>query len=545
MGRPITEKCANLRSAWWAAVAGLSAILLAPLLITDVPPVLDYPNHLARMVLLAAGSHDKVLGPIFTPEWTIIPNLAGDVIGLMLMKLLPVHAAGRCLLGGILLLNLAGVLALHRAYFGRRSFWPLGSGLVAYNCSFLLGFLNWQISSGLAMLGAAGWLIWRDRWPIATVTAGMAAAVLLFFCHLMGLVFFLVLIGSAELRAMRDLRAMAIRCTGLFAVLAGPIALATLAAVHDSPSAAHWPRLDVKLMNAASPFINYVFPLDMISVVLIYGGIALGVAVGWLIVTPRAVAAVVILPVAYFALPFDLLSASFLDMRFAVMFGFLLFAAVDPAPQRVAMAARESPIRRGMRMGPQAASWAYPAAAAGCAMLFSVRIVTLSHVWSEQRRDVAELRAVIAAVPPGAKVLFTNVPQEEAPAYWDAGPRSRRLSNGLRADYHLPALLLIERGAYWPVLFANPAQQPIRLQPAYAKLAREAHDIPSHARLVGDPGSALPALCDFDFVLMLEAGADPDLANFIHGCLALESRSDFAALFRVLRDSPACASQAR
>jgi hypothetical protein len=137
-------------------------------------------------------------------------------------------------------------------------------------------------------------------------------------------------------------------------------------------------------------------------------------------------------------------------------------------------------------------------------------------------------------------VYFTNVPQEEAPAYWDAGPRSRRLSNGLRADYHLPALLLIERGAFWPVLFANPAQQPIRLRPAYARLA---HDIPSHARLKADPDLALPALLDFDYVLMLEAGADTDLANFIPRCLTLISRSDFAALFKVMRDAPACSGR--
>src|ERR1051326_7120421 len=114
-------------------VAGLSAALLAPLLIADVPPVLDYPNHLARLVLLAAGPHDPVMGRIFTPNWDIIPNLAGDLIGLELLRLMPIHVVGRCLLGGVLLLNLAGVLALHRAWFGRRSFWPLGSCLVAYN----------------------------------------------------------------------------------------------------------------------------------------------------------------------------------------------------------------------------------------------------------------------------------------------------------------------------------------------------------------------------------------------------------------------------
>jgi hypothetical protein len=520
---------------WWAALVVLSLILLAPLLITDVPPVLDYPNHLARLVLLAAGPDDKIVGQIFTPHWTIIPNLAGDVIGLMLLHLMPIHVAGRCLLGGILLLNLAGVLALHRAYFGRRSFWPLGSGLIACNCTFLLGFLNWQISSGLAMLCAAGWLTWRERFPSMTVAGAMAAAVLLFFCHLMGVVFFILLIGSAELRAMRSFWTALIRCAELVAVLAGPSVLAAFAAVHDAPSAPQWPRMGVKLVNAASPLINYVFSLDMISVVLVYGGIGLGVATGWLIVAPRAVAAAVIIPIAYFVLPFDLLGGAFLDMRFAVMFGFLLFAAVDPAPQGVPVATR---MRRVMPIVPRA----YRIAAAGCALLFVVRMAILANVWAAQRHDLAQLRAAIAAVPPGAKVFFTNVPQEEAPAYWGSGPRSRRLSNGLRTDYHLPALLLIERGAFWPVLFANPAQQPIRLRPAYAALAREAHDMPSHARLVADPDSALPALCHFDYVLMLEAGAEPDLATFIPRCLTLVSQSDFAALFRVRRASPACAS---
>jgi hypothetical protein len=79
------------------------------------------------------------------------------------------------------------------------------------------------------------------------------------------------------------------------------------------------------------------------------------------------------------------------------------------------------------------------------------------------------------------------------------------------------------------------------LRPAYARLAGEAHDIPGHADLVTDPDRALPALRDFGFVLMLEAGADPDLTGFIPRCLTLVSRTDFAALFRVLRDSPACA----
>lgn len=507
------------RCAWWAALALLSAALLAPLLIADVPPVLDYPNHLARIVLLASGSDDPVMGPIFTPHWAIMPNLAIDVIGPTLLRLQPVHVAGRCVLGGVLLLNLAGVLALHRALFGRRSFWPLASGLVAYNSTFLLGFLNWQIGSGLAMLFAAAWLSWRERRPVATIMGAATASVVLFFCHLMGLAFFLALIGSAEAHAMRHGRAVLVRSAALLPVLAGPIILSLLTALRDAPAATHWMSPHDKLVQAASPFINYLFPLDMISAVLVYGGVALGVAAGWLALAPRAILAAAVLAILYAALPFDLMGASFLDTRIAIMLGFLLFAAVDPV--RLPRQPRR-------------------AVAAGLAALFAVRMEVVVEVWAEHRRDLADLRAVIADVPPGASVYMTNVPQEEAPTYWDAGPRSRRLSNTLRADYHLPALLLIERGAFWPLLFANPAQQPIRLRPAYAKLAREAHDIPSHAALVADPDSGSAALRDFDFVLMLEAGADADLPGFVPRCLALVSRTDFAALFRVRRDTAAC-----
>jgi hypothetical protein len=507
------------RGAWWAVLAMVAATLLAPLLIADVPPVLDYPNHLARFVLLAAGPDDRVLGRMFTPHWAIIPDLAVDVIGPPLLYLLPVHVAGRCLLGGILLLNLAGVLALHRALFGRRSLWPLASGLVAYNSGFLLGFLNWQIGSGLAMLFAAAWLTWRERRPVATIMAAAAASVVLFFCHLMGLMCFLVLIGSAEAHAVWRGRPVIARAASLLPVLAGPALLWLLAPLHDASAATHWMNPQEKLVQAASPFVNYRFPLDMISAALVYGGVALGVAVGWLVLAPRAVPAVALLAVLYVALPFDLMSGSFVDTRVAIMLGFLPFAAVDP-------------VRLPWHAG--------RAAAAGLAVLFAVRMAVVAEVWTEHRRDLADLRAVIADVPPGALVYMTNVPQEEAPGYWDKGPLSRRLSNGLRADYHLPALLMIERRAFWPILFANPTQQPIRLRPEYARLAREAHDIPSHAALAADPENGSAALRDFDYVLMLEAGGDTDLAGFVPRCLALMSRTDLAALFRVRRDVSSC-----
>ena len=67
----------------------------------------------------------------------------------------------------------------------------------------------------------------------------------------------------------------------------------------------------MKLVNAAGPFINYVFALDMITAVVVFGGIGAAVATGRLILAPQAIAAAVILPIAYFVLPFDLMSGIF------------------------------------------------------------------------------------------------------------------------------------------------------------------------------------------------------------------------------------------
>ena len=81
---------------------------------------------------------------------------------------------------------------------------------------------------------------------------------------------------------------------------------------------------------------------------------------------------------------------------------------------------------------------------------------------------------VIATVQPGARVLVVSVSPEEAPGYWQNAPLSRQLSLGIRLDHHLPALLLIERRAYWPFLFDNPSQQPVRTLPPYRALAERA-----------------------------------------------------------------------
>ena len=183
---------------WWAAAGLAVVILLVPFLLVEVPPVQDYPNHLARLYVLADGGRDPILAAMYEPRWSILPNLAIDIIGPPLIQLLPLHVAGKILLAAALLFPLIGVVVYARAAFGAWSAWSLASALVAYNAIFILGFMNFLLSLGVALIGAAAWIALRESRPAAAIVAGAAISAVAFFCHLIGVAFFAVLIGSEE-----------------------------------------------------------------------------------------------------------------------------------------------------------------------------------------------------------------------------------------------------------------------------------------------------------------------------------------------------------
>src|SRR4051812_9616582 len=62
--------------AYWqiALYAALWMALLAPLLFVTVPPLVDYPNHLARMWILVQRGSIAELGRNYILHWRILPD---------------------------------------------------------------------------------------------------------------------------------------------------------------------------------------------------------------------------------------------------------------------------------------------------------------------------------------------------------------------------------------------------------------------------------------------------------------------------------------
>jgi hypothetical protein len=520
---------------WFVASALiLCAVLMVPFLATPIPPLLDFPDHVAEMDVIAHAVSDPILAKWFTIHWTVVANSGVELVMPILLRWFPLWATGRFFLILALLVPLAGIIAYSRVAFGRWSAWSLGGGLVAYNTLFLLGFMNFVIGLGLALLAAAAWMAWRERLPVRTILAGILAALALFFFHLFALLYFALLIGAHELLALwgppgrrwptpRAVLARLLPDALLFVLPALLLATSTLA---DTTGPTIRLSLNLKLGELFFPFLTYYQTPDrlvMLVVIAIMAGLLIRRRAQ--VAVPAVLVAVILLLVWPF-IPHVFKQTGYIDARFPIMCGFLLFAGFAPRrlPRRLA------------------------AAVFGLlAILTVVRVGLITQVWAGHNPDLAELQAVIAHVPQGSVVLAADVPPAQVIPYWLTHRRNWLTAAYIKTYYQDAALLLIERRALWPRLFTGLGKQPVVVNPPYRNVTAPEGELPDYHELAADAPSAkavadAPYLADwqhkFDYVLVLAAGAAPDLAALRPDRLELVAQTEFAALFRVRRDTP-------
>jgi len=165
----------------------LAAMLLLPIWIVAFPPLLDYPNHLARSFVLA-HLHDPrfTFSEFYRSDWGAYPYLGMDASLAVLGRLLPVETAGR------VYLSLCALALPASAWFflrqtqpgaGAASLWSL---LIAYNVFFLEGFLNFDLSLAVGFLALGLWLRWLAKPGTGRWIAALVAFTALYFTHLLG-----------------------------------------------------------------------------------------------------------------------------------------------------------------------------------------------------------------------------------------------------------------------------------------------------------------------------------------------------------------------
>jgi len=415
----------------------LLALSAVPVFSTVLPPLLDYPNHLARMHLLAEGGD-----AFYSVHWAALPNLAEDLLVPPLARVMPLDIAAKLFLVMIFALMAGGVVWLNRVATGLWRIWPLLGFLLLYNRILLWGFLNYLFGIGVALVGTALWLALEGRVWWLRLASSSLVALACFFSHIAAFgVYALVILGVEALPAVAELRAREWPALGRRIAIAVPQFVAPTAlwlGERDGVPAGtlSYAGLSRKADILFSVFDNYHRAFDIVCFALFLG------LIGWLLWTrrlglsPRLAAAAGIVFATYLLLPSQIYGGSGADHRLPVAF-FLLFVAAS-APR-----------------------FPSPRTAAAVGMItmsvLVARLAVIEHTWRAADRVYSADLAGIDALPRGSKLAIAH------PAdLFHVAPVP---------EVHLPALAIPRRGVFVPSLFAIAGQQPVALKPGFAALA--------------------------------------------------------------------------
>ncbi len=495
----------------------VAALIVLPLFYTLVPPLEDYPNHLARMFALASLPGNEFLSGFYETAWAPIPNLIMDLVVPPLIPWFGVYTAGRVFIGLALALMLLGPMLVHRTLYGRWSAWPLVGGLFVYNGFLFVGLMNYLFGVGVAVFGLAVWIMLAKRPAALQALASLAVCAILYVCHLSALGLYGLAIASFEAWRLWERRAWQLSAlASSTAALALPF-LPFLYLLLKSPT---WGLSRDMVwesqgkLEGITLFLSVYSDLTDIPFLLLIA-IAIGIAVrrGLVRFHPAGLIVVAVLSVTFFAMPRMAFGSWMADQRLVVGIFFLTlgFISID--------------LRK---LENQNAFFAI------CLVAIAFRIVDVSVNWSALSQPLLELRTSLRAMKPGSRLL---VAQADEPA---GGAIDAALA-------HAPNMAVIERSALVSRLFVVPGKQILHARPDYrGHVDTEDGDTPSISRVIvaaapGDGTGDGPHYWDqwpdfFDYLIVL--GTDPDeSANPAPDLLQLVHNGRGFQLYRVRKAS--------
>lgn len=424
------------------ALALLVAAALAPTLMVDIPAMADYPNHLARMyILAAAGTPDQ--SSYYQVTWGLYPNLAMDLIVPQLARLLGVEAATKAFFLFSQALIVSGAMALEWTVNGRHRIAGFAALLTLQGLPFAMGFVNFEFGMGVALWAIAAWLALQEKpWP-ARFAVHSLFVLLLFLAHFFALGIYGLTIGCYELWRPHSRPFDARRAGAIVALMAGPVllllAIMALAGGAVGGRQTEW-HFGSKVLWVLLTMNGYSIPVSAASVVSVALLLYVLYRKGLLSFSApgRWIAAAFLL--VFLALPFRLLDTSFADVRIVVAAALVLPAFI------------------AIRM---------PDARTACALLAVLAVLILANVgvvarvWLDYKAEYAAFKRSFAMIERGSRVLVGHSgPAPDPPDDLTEYPA-----------YHAPTLAVHYANALVPTLFTYAGKQPVEVVPAFRHLA--------------------------------------------------------------------------
>lgn len=461
-------------------------VALVPILICwPIPALLDYPNHLARMSLLARAAAGNP-HPDYEVVWSFMPNLAMDLVVPWLARWMRIETAGLLFLVLGKALLVLGAATLERVVKGRIGWTGYAAIIALWAAPFAWGFVNFEIGMGICLFALAGWLR-LARQPVVPVLAiwHALACAALYSGHLFALGIYGWSVGICELwRWHRHAVPWRERIAITLVLALPPLALVltsrasgasiggdvTLWSLHGKAlfglAANGFSQATAATITAVALMAAYVVWRRREAVLLGPGGMLALSYVMLFVIMPSRIA-----------------DTQFVEIRVVVAAFFVLPAFIE--------------LRWRDDLGPIVARTAI-----GALICLTTSVVALHQL--SYAPIYRAIKSSFESLPPGARVLLAYDIETNTmpPSVWDY------------PLHHAATLVVIHRDVYVPTLFMHAGMQPLRPAPHHG--AHATHDTGPLAvseLLEGwAPREAKPGernwSRDFDYLYVFELGGE-------------------------------------
>jgi hypothetical protein len=509
---------------WLVPLAFVLASL--PLLWISMPPVVDYPNHLTRIWLLAGGASEAPLSSVYVPDWShASTNVGVDYVMVALAQVLPFSVVDRLMRMLMFIGPPLGAACLGRAVSGRTTVWHVAPLAFAWSTTSIAGFMSYSIAIGAALFCAVFVEYRRGRMDPLTLGVHVMFSFGLLAIHPFGLLFYHalvagLLIGKATVFPVQRDRMLRVVWKIVVFSIVGAIPVALLftssSSSPDTSSLVYpWseklnPGYYLKLL--LSPILTYNPRVDVLAFLPIFVASAL-----WVVDKRRQfhfglLVIAILLGIAALGMPTEIGDASFLDRRLPLMAALAFMVAICPAPRDGRLHAAMTAMLLGAVLGK--AAW-------------------IGGVWKERERDIADFDAVTRQIRPGDAVM----PVTLLASSLKTAPLGRLTADtGDVSRKHLPTTLIMSRRAYVPTLFAIGGQHPIRVASLARGEGRHTSTVPSPETLYAAAGNGYIQgwRCSYRYLLLIEADEETSHPLDARGLTLVASRG-FAALYSIDR----------
>jgi hypothetical protein len=503
--------------------------VLLPALLFPLPPLLDYPNHLARIWLIAGGVDTSPLNQFYFEDWRGVGAGIGiDLSAKVLSPILPPFVIGTMLLMAAMLLPTLGAITLNARVFGGVQPWQALFLAFWCNQTLVAGFLNFNIGLGLALLAVAAdakagrggaWM--QYGWRIA-------AGIVLLTIHPFALFFYTALLAAVafgrEVPTKHDIIPRLLRAARTAAIALVPLAVfffyvKAIPGSEDRAGAhAIFNDFVATIRALVSPFTSYDIIVDFLFAVPIAGLVIWGLVKRKFDAHTGLIALALIFAVAAIFMPNTFGRTGWIDKRFPLL---ALLTALSATRLNVL---------------PQHRTWLVAAAS----LLVLARTAWVALNWNAFTPLIDSMRMALADVPAGARVLALQHDNTGRVGVFHI--LSRTTPNFDETFRHYPAMMIPWRHAFTPMMFAQFREKPIQVQPQYVPISNptggvlfSVHSL-TNFRLLNPRVQYIRKWREnFDYVLVLNADIPDRWGPFDPPKeLQLVNDQGFAELYRVL-----------